>query len=70
MADVDPASGQTQGTEDRSRSGWWATMPRWVRVFLVIGVLVLVAIVVMLLSGHGPAQHMNNGSGPYQPVAP
>lgn len=37
-------------------------MPRWVRVLLLIGVVLVVLVVVMLLSGHGPAQHMHTMS--------
>jgi hypothetical protein len=33
-------------------------MPRWVKVFLLIGVALIVLIAVMLLTGHGPGRHM------------
>ena len=35
-------------------------MPRWVKVFGVIGVVVLL-IIVMLLTGHGPDRHLHGG---------
>jgi hypothetical protein len=35
-------------------------MPRWVRVLLLIGVVLAVLVVAMLLSGHGPAQHIHH----------
>jgi hypothetical protein len=41
----------------------WAQTPRWVRVFAVVGAVVVLAVVVMLLTGHGPGRHMNHGLG-------
>ena len=38
-----------------------AGMPRWVKVFLAIGVTLLVLIVVGLLTGHGPGRHLQHG---------
>jgi hypothetical protein len=32
-------------------------MPRWVKVFAVVGGVIVVLVVVMLLSGHGPSRH-------------
>jgi hypothetical protein len=37
--------------------------PRWVKVFAVLGVVVVALIVVMLLTGHGPGRHMRHGLG-------
>ncbi|MEU4424209.1 hypothetical protein AB0F81_26585 [Actinoplanes sp. NPDC024001] len=39
-------------------------MPRWVKVFLVLGVLLLVVIGVAVLTGHGPGRHLGHGSVP------
>jgi Mn2+/Fe2+ NRAMP family transporter len=36
-------------------------MPRWVKVFAIVGAVVLVLLAVMLLAGHGPGQHMGHG---------
>jgi hypothetical protein len=44
---------------DHSRSG----VPRWVKGFGIVGVVLLLLIVVMLLTGHGPGDHMQ-GLGP------
>lgn len=41
-----------------------ARMPRWVRMLLLIGVVLAVLVVAMLLSGHGPAQHIHHQSSP------
>ncbi|MFD0579930.1 hypothetical protein [Dactylosporangium darangshiense] len=35
--------------------------PRWVKAFVVAGIVVAVLVVVMLVSGHGPGQHMHHG---------
>jgi hypothetical protein len=32
-------------------------MPRWVKVFGIIAVVVVVLVIVALLSGHGPGRH-------------
>jgi hypothetical protein len=34
-------------------------VPRWVKVFLVIGVVLVVALVVMLAAGHRPGRHVS-----------
>ena len=39
-------------------------MPRWVKVFLLIGVALIVLITVMLLTGHGPGRHMHHALRP------
>jgi hypothetical protein len=40
-----------------------AGMPRWVKVFGIIGGVLVAAIVAMLLTGHGPGHHLH-GAGP------
>ncbi len=37
--------------------------PRWVKVFAIIGVVLVLLIIVMLLTGHGPGRHMHGGLG-------
>lgn len=32
-------------------------VPRWVKVFAVVGALLVVLVVVLLVSGHGPGRH-------------
>jgi hypothetical protein len=42
--------------------------PRWVKVSGVIGILVVLMIVVMLLTGHGPQSHLHAGPGRHGPA--
>jgi hypothetical protein len=37
--------------------------PRWVKVFAIIGVVLVLLIIVMLLTGHGPGRHMHSALG-------
>jgi hypothetical protein len=39
-------------------AGFDAPTPRWVRVFGIIAIIVLVAFVVLHLAGGGPGRHM------------
>ena len=39
-----------------------APMPRWVKVSIIVGVLLVVLVVVMLLTGHGPGRHLSSGA--------
>ena len=49
-------------TEPSSAPGVRRTgAPRWVKVFAIVGVVLVVLVVVALLSGHGPGRHMNHG---------
>jgi hypothetical protein len=43
---------------DNARPG----VPRWVKLFAVIGAVIVVLVVVLLLSGHGPSRHGGQGS--------
>ena len=47
--------GETPATPDPG-------VPRWVKVFGVVGLVLVVVVVVMLFSGHGPSQHAS-GAG-------
>ena len=42
--------------------------PRWVKVSGIIGILVVLMIVVMLLTGHGPQRHLHAGPGRHGPA--
>ena len=35
--------------------------PRWVKVFAIIAIAVVVLLVIMLLTGHGPGRHTPSG---------
>jgi hypothetical protein len=60
---ADQPSAQDTGA-DRTRPAEATTgTPRWVKVFAIIGVAVVLLIVVMLLTGHGPGRHMHRGLG-------
>jgi len=65
-----PSPGRTAPTPDIPDPGEASSgTPRWVKVFGIIGVVLVLLIVVMLLTGHGPGQHMHSGLGPYSPSA-
>lgn len=36
-------------------------IPRWVKVFAVAGLILVLLLVVMMLTGHGPGRHMGAG---------
>jgi hypothetical protein len=40
------------------------TMPRWVKLSAIAGVVILALLGVMLLAGHGPGQHMHSPAAP------
>jgi hypothetical protein len=46
----------TAGTDDRSRRDR-PGMPRWVKVFVIFGAALVVLMLVLLSSGHGPGRH-------------
>jgi hypothetical protein len=48
---------------DRSGEPGGAGVPRWVKAFIAIGVVLAVLVVVALLTGHGPGRHMRHGIG-------
>lgn len=58
---VDP----TESREERSgRDG--PGVPRWVKVFAIVGALVVALVVVLLLSGHGPGRHGQSTAASYR----
>jgi anti-sigma factor RsiW len=66
MTESKPRPERRARSDERSARRWWATAPRWVRVFAVVGIVVVALIVVMLVSGHGPGRHMQDGLGLYR----
>lgn len=44
----------------------FTAVPRWVKVFIIIGVVLAATLVVMLATGHGPGRH--TGAAPGQPL--
>jgi hypothetical protein len=57
------APAQPSGVTPQQRS----LMPRWVKVFAIVGIVVVVLVIVMLFTGHGPGRHtggMNHPAGP------
>ena len=38
------------------------TMPRWVKVFAIIGAIVAAGVVVMLMTGHDPGRHLHRSA--------
>jgi len=54
MVDAEPGRSREPG-----RAGQYEPAPRWVKVLLVVGGLLVVGFLVMLLSGggHGPGRH-------------
>lgn len=62
------------GGSDESQPGRWPPnwvtarpkempggTPRWVKVFGIVGGVLVLLIIVMLFSGHGPGRHMHSG---------
>lgn len=59
---VDPGTGDdTEGVGRGSTTG----MPRWVKVFLIVSLVVVFLFVILLLTGggHGPGRHRTGGGG-------
>jgi hypothetical protein len=62
-ADGHAAAPPSEVTPLHQRSG----TPRWVKVFAIVGIVVVVLVIVMLFTGHGPGRHtggMNHAAGP------
>lgn len=61
--DLDPAGGVADVDEARGQG-----MPRWVKAFLIIGLVLVLAFVVGKFTGvggdHGPGRHGSNGTAP------
>jgi hypothetical protein len=39
-------------------------VPKWVKLFAIIGAVVALGLVVMLLAGHDPGRHLRNSGSP------
>ncbi|MEU4621982.1 hypothetical protein AB0G04_18665 [Actinoplanes sp. NPDC023801] len=39
-------------------------MPRWVKIFLIVGLALAVLIPVAVLAGHGPGRHLGHAAVP------
>jgi hypothetical protein len=60
---------QNEGNSNRQTASTPPAMPRWVKVFGIIAVIVVVFFVLMLFIGggqHGPGRHLpSGGAAPY-----
>lgn len=45
---------QSDGASDRESA---PGTPRWVKIFAVVALVVVAVFIILLLTGHGPAQH-------------
>ena len=56
---ADPLTPETGGTDVGSGRGPTTGMPRWVKVFLVVALAIVVLLAIVLLVGgqHGPRLH-------------
>ena len=66
-----PAGDWAEGDPRRRGAGKrpQAGMPRWVKIFGAVGLLLVVLMVVALMSGHGPGRHMGGHGGAAASVA-
>ena len=55
---------EPSSARDARRTG----TPRWVKVFAIVGVVLVVLVVVALLAGHGPGRHMNHSMADHAAV--
>ena len=55
MADRSRSNGEPKAASGRASAG---TMPRWVKVFAIVGAVLVVLFVVLHLTGHGFGHHM------------
>jgi hypothetical protein len=72
MADPPPAPDPTRdGTGVESDRGPTSGTPRWVRVFGIIAIVLVLLVVILLLTGgpgrHGPGRHLPAGGAGGQP---
>ena len=43
-------------------------IPRWVKAFITVGVVLVVLVAVALLAGHGPGRHLRHGAGAHAEI--
>jgi hypothetical protein len=63
------SGGDTDGGPDR---GATTGTPRWVKVFGIIAIVLVLLFVILLLTGrgHGPARHLSSGDPPASHARP
>jgi hypothetical protein len=59
MADLYPSPDTSDDTGVGSDGGPAPSTPRWVKVFGIIALVVVLLVAIMLISGHGPGRHMH-----------
>lgn len=57
--DRSPVGTAGAGSSDPPQHVSGAGMPRWVKGFAIVGVALVLLIVIMLMTGHGPSRHMS-----------
>jgi len=72
--DRSPVGAAGAGSFDPPQQASGAGMPRWVKGFAIVGVALVLLIVIMLMTGHGPSRHMSGlghsaGTGPTPSIA-
>ncbi len=67
---MNDSGGRPDELDDAHRSAS-AGMPRWVKVFAAIGLILLVLLIVGLIAGghHGPGRHFGSGGATFAEVA-
>ena len=65
MADLPPDIGDDSGV--RPTAEWPPGAPRWVKVFGIVAILVVLLIAIMLLTGHGPGRHSGDAGSQVAP---
>jgi len=63
MADLSPSPDTSDDTGMGSAVGPAPSTPRWVKVFGIIALVVVLLVAIMLISGHGPGRHMHGAMG-------
>ncbi len=68
MADRSPYPDTSDDTGVGPDRGSPPSTPRWVKVFGIIALVVVLLVAIMLISGHGPGRHMHGADlGGYTP---
>jgi hypothetical protein len=64
LSDPNPDRDTGVGTHPRPELGPAPSMPRWVKVFGIALLVLVVLFAIMIASGHGPGRHMPGMAGP------